>query len=240
MIKLTQLLKEIEISTPGNTAIKVTNLPYKDIDASIIVDFVYKDNEMGGESSHYNDTLQNVVKEIKNNPNKLYSHPYGFRDLYRFIPGILGEIYEDTLTKNDVLTLVDLYNKKDNQRLLEYVKDALETHTYDDLPTDPLTIENNMIIDPNSGEVIALTQINEGIEEVLLPFVTLLDQLKGNYTITYGDYVGEGFLIERYGDVILGVESLYGKEFNGTLSEFTKRGTMVINSKTYQENPEVF
>ena len=237
MIKLINLLKEIKIEPRGGI-IKVTNKPYKDINADIILELHYINMENGGVSSYFDDSLQNVIKQLRQNPNNLIGYVFEFHNLYQYMR-VLGEIYEDTLTKDDVLTLVDYYNNNDDQALLEYVKNSMENN-YGGTNDDPLVIENNLIIDPNTGEVITINDIKNDIRDILLPFVTLYNQLGNSYTIVYGDYVGEGYLIDKDDRGISITEPLWDRDFQNPLSKFTKGGYIEIDGKSIDNNVHVF
>lgn len=241
MIKLTDILKEIEISKPGKISIKVTNKSYIDVNSDIIIEFIYQDSEFSTRSSEFNDTLQNVVKELKQNINNLYSDHYKFTDLHKYMSVELSEIFDVFTTKDEILTLVDYYNKNQYQELLEYILEAQSKTEYWQQQEDKLYIEGNSIMDPTGVEIITLNEVKEGIEEILLPFVTLYNQL-GNtkFTIGDGEYVGEDFIIEADDDGIWYTESLMNEDFNRVLSVFTKNGYITIDKKDYNENPEVF
>lgn len=230
-------LNEAFINIPSEI-LRVTTKSYKDADASIIDKFITQDSENGGRSSTFSDTLQNVVEELKENIHNLYSDLYKFSNLFFFSSGVLSEIYEDNFTKNDALTLVDYYNKNDNQGLLEYILDAQQKASSG---MDDLYIENNAIIDPNNGELITLTEIKKDIKKVLLPFITLWSELgTDNFTIIYGDYIGETYLVEAEENGIKYIEPLFNADFDKVLSIFEPNGFMTIDQEAYNDNVEVF
>jgi hypothetical protein len=230
-------LNEAFINAPKE-ALRVTTKSYKNVNADIIDEFISHDNEYGSRSSEFNDTLQNVVEELKENIYNLYSDFYKFSDIYRFSDGVINEVFEDTLTKDIVLTLVDYYNKNGNQELLEYILDAQQKAQPN---VDDLYIENNNIINPNDGELITLTEIRKDIEEVLLPFVTLWNELgTGSFTILKGSYIGETYLIEAEEDGIQYIEPLFDEGFDKVLSTFESNGFMTIDQEAYDDNVEVF
>jgi hypothetical protein len=242
MIKLIDILNEMRVNEPGVLYIKATSESYTDVDADIIVEFIYSDSEMGGRFSEYNDTLQNVVNELKKDINYLAGGYYGFKDLYRFMKGPISDIFEDTLTKNDALTLVDYYNNNDNQGILKYILDANNSTDYWQSQEELPYIEgDHIIVEPDKEELMSLKEIKDDIEDVLLPFVTLYNQLGTNkFTIAYGYYVGEEYLVERHNDGISYKEPLWDEDYSRTLSEFNNKGFLTVSYKDYKENPEVF
>jgi hypothetical protein len=229
-----RLLNEIEIGMPG-TAIKVTNKPYKNLNSELnnyLIDLVYNIEDGNGRSGVFEAPLNDVIEDLRNNSDLLYSGHITPNDIVyqtEVLTDILSED-ENDFNLDDVQILVDLYNNNDDQGLIDYFVSKYG-----------LTQEEDNLLDDQNGEFYIINDIKKDIKEHFVPFISAYNEL-GNrsYTIVYGDYVNEGYLIETDDESIIYKESLLNEEFDETLSIFDNKGYLRIKGDIERENPIVF
>jgi hypothetical protein len=229
-----KLLSEIEVRIPGN--IRITNKRYKDLNPELnklLIDSVYNIEDGNGRSEVFSEPLQDVMESLKNNNNLIYSGHITPNDIVnetKYLTYILSED-ENDFGIEDAQILVDLYNNNDEQGLIDYFVSKYGLTQGED----------DYLIDESNGEAYPINDIKQDIKNYLVPFILSYNELGNSfYTIVYGDYINEGYLIETDSDSIIYKESLFNSDFDKALSKFDKRGNLVIRGDVEEENPMVF
>jgi hypothetical protein len=230
-------LAEIKVNDPISN-VRITEKSYKDANADVIMEFIYTDSESEGRSEEFSDTLQNVLYKLSKKQDSLHKFNYNFKNLYVYMDYNISDIFEleELSTKENITSLINYYTNNDIQGVLNFIANIYNENSNQ----GPFTIEDTGIIDDSNGEFITYDEIKEGIEKVLLPFMTLYNQLGNSFTVAYGDYNGDNYLIETTENGISAAECLFDEDFTKALSTFNKAGFLTVDRETYRKNPEVF
>ena len=230
-------LAEIKVNDPIPN-VRITEKSYKDANADVIMEIIYKDAGDEGRSEEFSDTLQNVLDKLSKKQDSLHKFYYNFENLYRYMDNNISDIFEleELSTKENITSLINYYTNNDIQGVLNFIANIYNENSNQ----GPFTIEDTGIIDDSNGEFITYDEIKEGIEKVLLPFMTLYNQLGNSFTVAYGDYNGDNYLIETTENGISAAECLFDEDFTEALSTFDRGGFLTVDRETYRENPEVF
>jgi hypothetical protein len=227
-------LNEIEVGLPG-AVIKVTNKPYKALNPELnnfLIDSIYSIEENNGRSEVFDAPLKEVIEDLRNNSNLLYSGIITPNDIVyktKYLAYILSED-ENDFDIEDIQILVNLYNNNDDQGLLDYfVSNYGLTQGEDDY-----------LIDESNGETYPINDIKQDIKDYFVPFISAYNELGDSYTIISGDYATEEYLVETDDESIIYKESLFNSDFDTSLSTFDKRGNLVVKGDIERENPMVF
>lgn len=227
-------LNEIEVGLPG-AVIKVTNKPYKALNPELnkyLIDLIYDIEENNGRSEVFNEPLKDVIEDLRNDSNLLYSGIITPNDIVyktKVLTDILSED-ENDFHLDDIQILVDLYNNNDDQGLIDYFVSKYGLTQFED----------HFLMDESTTEVYTDYNIKQDIKNHFIPFISAYNELGDSYTIISGDYANEEYLVETDDESIIYKESLFNSDFDTSLSTFDKRGNLVVKGDIERENPMVF